>query len=353
MQGSDHTLHWNGSRYILAWLQILRGRIYVVSASLDPERASFEEYRALTEEPATIEDAPRTRPQLLPGASGRTLVLWSSERAVFRLWLDGQGRPISAPEVVIEQALFSRVLRTEEGYLMLSVPLGSAGRTRLSAHRLDEEARLVEGPTTVLNSRALAWATYSAEEGLTLLWSVREAGGDDFVYLSSRTSRLEPAGEDRLIYEGENAAGRYLGPTKEPAVAVVWDFEQGSALIDLKTTEVLMRLNQGRFDNLSILHEPGGERLALLHEVGEYESTNPLSNRLEYQAVDYSTQRAGPMRLIDDGGPRGDCLEEAHMVTRSVDVPEGGQAVRLGVSWVMGCTERRLFFTELSAEVQQ
>ncbi len=113
-----------------------------------------------------------------------------------------------------------------------------------------------------------------------------------------------------------------------------------------------MRLNSGRFDGLSIQHEPEGERLALVHEAGEYSSTNPLSNRLEYQAVDYGAQRAGPLTIIDDGGPRGDCLEEVQTAARSVRAAMERPVVRLGVSWVMGCSKRRLFFTELSALVQ-
>ena len=332
MQGGLHTLIWSGRRYLLFWVEN-RGAdgLALVSVAIDPERREASPAITLSPPSQTTAENPFGRAAVAVRGE-EVFVAWGTEEAAWLTRLDPLGQPIAPATQVATARSYIQLqwLESPEGLRLLTRPAASGPRP-MSWAPLDASGRVgpwreVEGVDPL--------GFIPAEDGRSYyqVSNDRTAGGPDVASLV-RWSDDFVRGASTRLYEGDSAVVGGATWARPTLWASLWDYDRGRWLLDLLGPTDPLLIGPPGLNGSGVVAEPGGARLLLVHEQGRTADGNATTN-LGVQAFD---GRLGPEVSVL---PEPVCVEDHAAAAR---------ADRVGVSWVKGCGERILRFTEVGA----
>jgi hypothetical protein len=330
-----------GGEYLFVWLENVSGRLFIVSAVLDPETGELSTPVVLSPEYEDGKDAPQTL--ALVYHFNRYALAWSTEDAVYFRALDHSGVPLDPLRTTWQHRqgapLPLQLLPSNEplGLVLIAGHPSTPNRGFALPLTLDG-GRTDTGTTPRTCATGLPALT---KEAYSLAASLQVAAGSDRVFFS-RFNRDFGDEETRLIYTSDTARAIYLGPASAPSRVGVWDIDRGTILINADDELEQLSLAPPGFNKPAITHHPELPRLVLVHEAGRYRDSNPLPTQVEAEAFDYiSNERSSTKLRIYDGTANDECIERVRTAIAGD---------RLGVGFITGCSARRLRFVELRAE---
>lgn len=332
-QGSDFELVWTGRRYVLAWIHNVRGHLFVYSTTVDPDTLRATAPQVLTLDYREIEDAPESVAAIYQ--RGRVVIAVSTTREVMIIELDDRGLRTATPILRWDHAapfpiMPLRLLGRPDGYALF-------GAFRL--YVLDHNGMHQNMAPFLLGMSG--YPGFDADGRLQVLFGERIPAGDDVVFRGRFNERYELLGDPELVYRSEDTSAAYFGPPDALTHAAVWDRVQGDQWIDLDGGDAPIRLGEPGYQAPLIAHHPSEPRFVVVHRAGLYLPDNPLPDRIEVEAIDYRLRERTARTVLYDGDPNRECVEHVRAAV-------AGE--RLGIAWVMGCSERVLRFAELRGE---
>lgn len=342
MQGGDFRLVFTGSTYLLFWIENRGGGLHAVVQRVGPTTGDKRDL--LPDPPPALDDTMDFPPQAVVEGD-RVALAWATRRAVVMGWTDREGRLVEGPTAVRPVAgLNSHYLGRMHadpagGYLFFGTRYDDRDDA-LRVTRVDPRGGLRD----LLAVRAVfASADFDLGDvapadrgGWRVSWHTRRPGpgSPNEVFTTALDRDLRVSGQ-RVHLTAEDAWSGELWPAGAPRFMAARVYGQGFRLLALDgSVERAVPANLWS----QVVPERGGARVGLLVQTGSKTSppSEGLPTGLSYQAWDPATDTlSAPTVLQRDDGR---CLERAEGVAAGD---------RVGVAWVMGCSERVLYFVEL------
>lgn len=338
MQGGDHQLIWAGDRYVLLWMQNIGGRVQVVGLTVRAGVASPLVQLTSRDDP----DQPSSKDRMHGlWHDGRLLVFWTADAG---LWMQPFDRTLAPTGPVVEvfppnEDDFLSIFAIEPVQGDLGVAFGRwSDEYHPRLVRLDAAGQVVGGGGVVFERMgegrpSTLVGLIAVDDRFDSLWSARQPAGPDRIFGAG----LERSGfatfTTGVLYASNNNIPQHYGIGRGAPFMVVDDLDAGLLLFQLDEQERPTPVRLGDSGGAAVEHAPDANRIAFVRETGT--AAGGLPSGLTYQAFDYLTERLGDAHpLVEFAG----CLEDFDMVYTGE---------KLGVSYALGCSTRRLYLREI------
>lgn len=338
MQGGDHQLIWAGDRYVLLWMQNIGGRVQVVGLTVRDGVASPLTQLTTRDDP----DQPSSKDRMFGvWQDERLIVFWTADAGLWMQPFDRALRP-SGPVVEVRapsEGQFLSIFDVEpvQGDLGIAFGLSAEGyHPRLMRLARDGSPialgdyvfeRMSEGRASVLVG------LLADEDRFDSLWSARQPAAADTVFRAGLERTGFATAVTGPLYTSDNNIPQHFGVGLGVPFMVVDDLDAGLLLFQLDEQERPTPVRLGGSGGAAVEHAPSAAQIAFVRETGV--ASGGLPSGLSFQAYDYRRDTLGPAHpIVEFDG----CLEDFDMVYTGD---------RLGVSYALGCSTRRLYLREV------
>lgn len=342
MQGGAFRLVFTGQTFLAFWVENRAGKLRAVVQRLAPTPGPKLD---LFDEPEAFEDQMAHRPNAIVEADRIALSWWTS-RSVKMAWTDFEGRIIQGPvDVRTFQGPndhYAAALRSapDQGYLLFGTKFDDRD-DGLRVTRVDAEGALLSFDRVLgvfSSERFDVGALVEDGAGYISSWNTRRPGPEspNEIFTTRLDRDLRPT-TPAFVTSAEDLRAGLIWPAGRPAFMATAEYPDRLHFLRIDGAP-LRSVEAALWTRL--VPETNGRRLGIVYQTGERTASpsTGLPTGVSFGAWDPDTDRLSePVVLQADDGR---CVEEAEGVAAGD---------RIGVAWVMGCSERRLYFTLVRA----
>lgn len=339
-------LVWTGDRFGVVWIENDSGHLFVNLRFIGESGDVLPGKHRISDDYIGMEDSPQST--WLTWNGSELGVFWTVEQRIVmrRVGLDGQ--PLASPVVAVSgigtNAYIDGAIALPDGYglvwrddshqtyayLPYFVRISSEGEQQSLQVRLVEGFERVDTVGGVVRQAG----TY------TMVWNVREAGGEDSVYATRFDDFGNSLGAPIPLYAAENAMLSYFGPALaggSRATAALWDMDRGVVLVDVEDgLPMEQSLVEPDVTGHANLAGSTDGTMGLIFGQGEWESTNPLPTDLMLLTTNSAHQIIDSPMLVNRPPAGQDSCLESYTIAAADD--------GFGLLWAEGCTAARTVY---------
>lgn len=343
MQGGALRLVFTGRSFLAFWVENRAGKLRAVAQRVGPTAGPKVD---VLPEAESLDDAIQYRPLALV-ESDRVVIVWWTRRAVMIAWTNFDGVLTEGPVFVRAYAgpneHYASVLRPNplgEGYLLFGNDF--AGRDdALRVTGISPRGELWSFETiggVFANEVFEAGSIARADEGYLVSWNTRRPGpaSPNEVFVTHLDANFVPSARKRVAAVEDLRAG-LLWPDGRPEFLATAEYAKGLRFFGLaggldRTVESAVWSQ--------VVPETNGRRLGIVLQTGARTAppSEGLPTGVSFRAWDPDRDALSDPVVLQADDNR--CVESAEGVAAGDEV---------GVAWVMGCGERRLYFARVRA----